>query len=725
MNGTKTPIQYLKNVGPKRAQLLNKIGIETVRDLLFYFPVQYLDRRKILSSNEVYTYVSNGYAEEVTVVGEVVASDVVKSFKKNFLKVTFRDRAGFFDAIWFNGIKYFSEYFKLGNYYAISAKPSITRYGHLQFVHPDFDKLDTEESDDFLNIGKIIPFYRIPQTLKKKNLGVFSFRKLVKNAVENFLKFLPETLPSEIIEKNGLLSIQETIENIHLPASDKLLEKAWERIKFEEFFFFELIVALKKSFVKEKTAGNKIIVKAEPLKKFLDSLPFQLTESQLKVLHEIRLDMESPKPMNRLLQGDVGSGKTIVALISMLMAVFSGYQAAIMAPTEILANQHYLNITKFVKDFDLNIAVLTGSTKKSERAKIEKQILSGETQIIIGTHALFQENVKFKNLGLVVIDEQHRFGVIQRMKLMEKGKRPDVLIMTATPIPRTLSLTLYGDLDVSVISQPPANRKEINTVFRPESRLPEIYEFVRKKIDNEGYQVFIVYPLVEKSEKLEYKSAVEYYEKLTSTFLAGYKVALLHGKMNWDEKEETMLRFANGEFHALVSTTVIEVGIDVPNANIMIINDAERFGLSQLHQLRGRVGRSNKQAYCILVSKEDYRAKNVDEKFSFEYMSKQEIERNKAAIRINAMTKYSDGFKLAEIDLKLRGPGDIFGTRQSGLPALKYCDLVEDANLLYKAKDSAFEVINKDPELKTAENQILKEKILTDYKSHLKFVKVG
>jgi ATP-dependent DNA helicase RecG len=725
MNGTETPIQYLKNVGPKRAELLKKIGIETVRDLLFYFPVQYLDRSTILTSAEVFTYVSKGYDKEITVVGEVVASEVIKSFKKNFLKVTFRDAKGFFDAIWFNGIKYFSGYFKTGNYYAISAKPTITRYGHLQFVHPDFDRLETSESEDFLHTGKIIPFYRIPKTLREKNLGELGFRRLAKSATETFAKFLPETLPQSIVNENGLSPLSEAITQIHLPENQQALEKAWERIKFEEFFFFELLVALKKSFVKNELRGNKITVQSKPLKRFLDALPFELTEEQLKVLHEIRLDMESEKPMNRLLQGDVGSGKTIVALISILMAVFSGYQAAIMAPTEILANQHFANVKKFTEGFALEIVSLTGSQKKAERTEAEEKISSGKAQIVIGTHALFQENVKFKNLGLVVIDEQHRFGVQQRLKLMEKGKRPDVLIMTATPIPRTLSLTLYGDLDVSVISKPPANRKEIKTVLRSENRLPEIYEFVRKKIDEENYQAFVVYPLVEKSEKLEYKSAVEYYEKLKNSFLSGYKVGLLHGKMNWEEKEETMRKFAAGEFDALVSTTVIEVGIDVPNANIMIINDAERFGLSQLHQLRGRVGRGEKQAYCILVTKEEYRTKKIDEKFNFEFMSKQEIERNKTAIRLNAMVEYSDGFKLSEIDLKLRGPGDIFGTRQSGLPALKYCDLTEDAPLLFAAKDAAFKIIENDPRLARKENAVLKNKILSDYRKHLKFVKVG
>jgi ATP-dependent DNA helicase RecG len=429
--------------------------------------------------------------------------------------------------------------------------------------------------------------------------------------------------------------------------------------------------------------------------------------------------------MNRLLQGDVGSGKTIVALISMLMAVFSGYQTVLMAPTEILANQHFENLTKLTKQFGLMTTVVLGSQKPKERETIRNLIQSGDADIIIGTHALFQEKIKFKNLGLVVIDEQHRFGVEQRFKLINKGISPDVLIMTATPIPRTLSLTLYGDLDVSTISNSPASRKEVKTYLSNESKLDEIYSFVREKIDKEGYQVFIVYPLVEKSEKLEFKSAIEHYEKLKEGFLQDYRVGLIHGKMKWDEKEEMMRRFLEKDFDVLVATTVIEVGIDIPNANIIIINDANRFGLSQLHQLRGRVGRSDKQAYCILVTKEDYKHKVTSEKFSFEFMSKAEIEKNKTAIRLNALAQYSDGFKLSEIDLKLRGPGDIFGTRQSGLPELKYGNIVEDADLLFSAKDTAFKVISSDPKLSRPENGLLNKYIKKNFASHFKYLKIG
>jgi ATP-dependent DNA helicase RecG len=725
MKDVETPIQYLKTIGPKRAEMFEKIGIKTVKDLLFYFPTQYLDRSKILSSDEAYFYVANGYENEITIVGQVAKKEIINSYRKKLLKVTFRDLKGFFDGVWFNGIKFFQNKFNEGDYFAISAKPAITRYGHLQFVHPEFDKLDTSESDEFLNTGKLIPFYRFPKALKSKNIGEFSFRKLIKNTVELFSDSLTETLPEDLVAQRNLLSLSEAVTTIHLPDDKLKLKKAWARVKFEEFFFFELLVALKKSFVKNDIKGISIKVNPDPIKKFLDSLPFELTDDQLSVLHEIRLDMESPKPMNRLLQGDVGSGKTIVALISMLMAVFSGYQTVLMAPTEILANQHFENLTKLTKQFGLMTTVVLGSQKPKERETIRNLIQSGDADIIIGTHALFQEKIKFKNLGLVVIDEQHRFGVEQRFKLINKGISPDVLIMTATPIPRTLSLTLYGDLDVSTISNSPASRKEVKTYLSNESKLDEIYSFVREKIDKEGYQVFIVYPLVEKSEKLEFKSAIEHYEKLKEGFLEDYRVGLIHGKMKWDEKEEMMRRFLEKDFDVLVATTVIEVGIDIPNANIIIINDANRFGLSQLHQLRGRVGRSDKQAYCILVTKEDYKHKVTSEKFSFEFMSKAEIEKNKTAIRLNALAQYSDGFKLSEIDLKLRGPGDIFGTRQSGLPELKYGNIVEDADLLFSAKDTAFKVISSDPKLSRPENGLLNKYIKKNFASHFKYLKIG
>ena len=511
---------------------------------------------------------------------------------------------------------------------------------------------------------------------------------------------------------------------MHFPRSVEELNEAKKRFKYEELFLLEILVALRKYFVKEKVNGISFKVKPEPIKKFLKSLPFELTKDQLKVLNEIRKDMESPKPMNRLLQGDVGSGKTIVALIAMLIAVENDYQTAIMAPTEILANQHFINISKLLKDFNINIRLLIGGQKKSQKNENLEDIELNNVDIIIGTHALLEKNVKFNNLGLVVIDEQHRFGVAQRSKLIYKSHSPDVLIMTATPIPRTLSMTVYGDLDISLIKEMPKDRKPIKTVLRGENKLDEIYKFVIEKA-KEGCQTFIVYPLVEDSEKLELKSALTYYEKLTEGYLKNLRVGLLHGKLKWKEKEDIMNRFAQKEFDVLISTTVIEVGIDVPAANIIIINEAQRFGLSQLHQLRGRVGRSNVQAYCILISNIDPKYASKQFSFNFDFLSTSQIEKNKSAIRLNAMIKNESGFDLSEIDLKLRGPGDILGTKQSGFPDLKYADLISDTELIIQAKEDAFEIINDDPRLEKNKNKLIRKNLTENYKENMKYSNIA
>lgn len=723
-NNLNTSVQYIKAVGPRRAESFAKIGINNVRDLLFYFPTRYLDRSTLVSSLQVLEYVRNGYEGEVTIVGEVISSEVIRYGRKQLFKVKMKDKSGIFECVWFQGIKYFKNSFHEHDFFAISAKPVVTRYGHIQFAHPDFDKLASNESTDFFNTGKIIPFYRVPKELRSKNIGDFSLRKIVHNAVTNFSDNLEETLPEEIVEKYNLPELKKAVKNIHFPEIVDELTEAKKRFKYEELFFIEILVALRKYFVKEKVTGIPFKVKPEPIKKFLNSLPFELTKDQLKVLNEIRTDMESSSPMNRLLQGDVGSGKTIVALIAMLIAVENGYQAAIMAPTEILANQHFINISKLLKDFDINVKLVIGGQKKSQKKKNLEDIELNNVDIVIGTHALLEENVKFNNLGFVVIDEQHRFGVAQRSKLIFKSHSPDVLIMTATPIPRTLSLTVYGDLDLSIIKEMPKDRKTIKTVLRGENKLSEIYKFVIDKA-NEGYQTFIVYPLVEDSEKLELKSAMTYYEKLTEGYLKNLRVGLLHGKMKWQEKEEIMKRFAQKEFDVLISTTVIEVGIDVPDANIIIINEAQRFGLSQLHQLRGRVGRSSTQAYCILISNIDPKYASKQFSFNFDFLSVTQIEKNKAAIRLNAMIKHESGFDLSEIDLKLRGPGDILGTKQSGFPDLKYADLVSDTELIINAKEDAFEIINDDPGLKKNKNKLIRKNLTENYKENLKYSNIA
>jgi ATP-dependent DNA helicase RecG len=707
-------IQYLKSVGPKRAESFSKVGIKTINDLLFYFPSRYLDRSTILNSIKVVQHLIDGYEGEVTIIGEVVDSELHYYNRKQIFKVRFKDSSGYFEAVWFHGAKYFKDVFHPRDHFAVSAKPVLTKYGHLQLVHPDFDRLAEKESKDFLNTGKIIPFYRVQKELRETNLGDLSLRRIIHQAVETYSSQLSESLPNDVISNNNLLGVIDTVNSMHSPKDYSSLTTAKNRLKFEELFYFECAVAFKKQLIKEKRKTVSFHIPAEPLKRFLKSLPFTLTEAQLKVLGEIRKDLESSKPMNRLLQGDVGSGKTIVALISMLIVVENNFQAVLMAPTEILADQHFKRISELVEPLGINVVELIGGQKKSERDKVLQNISSGKANIIIGTHALIEENVKFHKLGLVVIDEQHRFGVLQRSALTQKGLTPDILIMTATPIPRTLTMTVYGDLDVSTIDQMPKNRKTIKTILRGEKKLPEIYEFIITKA-KEGCQTFLVYPLVEESEKIELKAAQEYFEKLKEENLKELRLCLIHGRMNWRDKEKIMFDFAAKKYDVLVSTTVIEVGIDIPDANIIVINDAFRFGLSQLHQLRGRVGRSDKQAYCILVAGDSFAVRSNQFDFNFDYMSPAQIEKHKTLIRLSAMVKYSSGFYLSEIDLKLRGPGNIFGTQQSGIPEFKYTNIIEDSKILFEAKDAAFKIIEEDKSLLQEKNTLIKINLEENY----------
>jgi ATP-dependent DNA helicase RecG len=711
-------VQFLKSVGPKRAESFSKIGINTIKDLLFYFPSRYLDRSTLLNTIKVLQYIRDGYDGEVTIIGQVILKDSIRYGKKQLFKVKMKDGAGFFECVWFQGIKYFKDIFNEGEFYAVSAKPVLTKYGHLQFVHPDFDKLAEKESKDFMHTGKIIPFYRVPKELRSANLGDFSLRRIINNAVEKYVSDLSETLPAEIITEQKLLGVNTTIKNLHFPESSESLQNAMKRIKFEEFFYLECMVALRKILFKTRETRIPYKVQSEPLKKFLEALPFKLTTAQLKVLSEIRKNLESMRPMNRLLQGDVGSGKTIVAIITMIITIYNGFQAVIMSPTEILADQHYKRISKMLEPFGVKVSLLIGGQKKSERDRILSSIETGESQLIIGTHALIEDNVSYNKLGLVVIDEQHRFGVVQRSKLIRKGFKPDVLVMTATPIPRTLSMTLYGDLDVSYIDEMPMNRKPIKTYLRGESKLEAVYQFI---IDKSvlGYQTFLVYPLVEESEKMELKAAEIFYNDLRKNHLKELNIGLIHGRMSWTEKESIMQDFANKKYDVLVSTTVIEVGIDIPDANIIVINDAFRFGLSQLHQLRGRVGRSDKQAYCILITKDEFAVKTNQFRFNFDYLSDEQIEKNKSIIRLNAMLKYTNGFDLAEVDFKLRGPGDIFGTKQSGLPELKFADPVSDYDILLSARDTAFKIIEKDPTLRSENNFVIKKILKENFANNI------
>ncbi|MHC1738760.1 MAG: ATP-dependent DNA helicase RecG [Ignavibacteriaceae bacterium] len=724
-------IQFIKSVGPKRAESFAKVGIKTARDLLFYFPTRYLDRSTLLTSPKAFMYVENGYEGEITILGKVTSQETRHFGRKEILTVHLRDSDGFFECKWFQGAKFYKDQFIEGETFLISAKPSISKFGNLQFIHPDFDKITAEESQIFYNTGKIIPFYRIPKELKVSNIGDLSLRKIISYALESYTPLITETLPQRVIKTNNLLDLSTAVNELHYPKNSRNLEDARKRFKYEELFYLEILVALRKKQIKNKLSGIKFKINSNLVSEFLKHLPFDLTQSQLKVLSEIKADMLSEHTMNRLLQGDVGSGKTIVALISMLIAVDNGYQAAIMAPTEILTDQHYKNFTnifeRFTRHFNekcVKVSIIIGGQSKKLREMRTIEIESGEADIVLGTHALFEENINFKNLGLVIIDEQHRFGVVQRAKLLSKGTTPDIIVMSATPIPRTLSMTLYGDLDISTINEMPKNRIPIKTLLRGESKLPDIYTFIVAKA-KEGTQSFIVYPLVEESEKLELKAAQTYFNDLTQSYLKNVKVGLIHGRMKWREKEEVMFDFAARKYDVLIATTVVEVGIDVPNANIILINDSHRFGLTQLHQLRGRVGRGEEQAYCILVTKDEIIAASNRIKDNLEYLSPLQIERHKASIRLRSMAKYLDGFKIAEIDFKLRGPGDIFGIKQSGFPELKFSDITTDTEILIAAKKDAFEIVEKDPHFLMPENQIIKKNLISYYSDNLKYAKIG
>ena len=724
-------VQFLKSIGPKRADSFKKIGISTIRDLLFYFPSRHLDRTTTITTANAYSYLLDGFTGEITIIGKVVEKEQIRFGKKELLKIQMRDSSGFFECVWFQGIKYFSNLFKENDIVAVSGKPVISKFHALQFTHPDFDRITEDESINFLNTGKIIPFYKVPKELKVTNLGDFSLRKIISSTVENYSNYLDETLPEDILSENNISGIVEAVRNYHFPDCHENLLTAVRRFKFEELFYLEILVALKKYNYKTKISGLSMKVQSNLIKDFLNILPFNLTESQLKALSDIRNDMGKALPMNRLLQGDVGSGKTIVALIAMLIAVDNGFQAVLMAPTEILADQHAKNITalldklyKVHSERKIKLSLLLGGQKKSIKEWNLKEIKDKESDIIIGTHALFEEKVEFNNLGLVIIDEQHRFGVDQRWKIQSKGKTPDIIVMSATPIPRTLSMTIYGDLDVSIIDEMPKNRIPVKTILRGDKSLPDIYKFIIDKL-KDGYQSFVVYPLVEESQKIELKAAQTFYNDLTNSYLKDLSVGLIHGRMSWQEKEEAMLKFQAKQFDVLIATTVIEVGIDIPDANIILINDAQRFGLSQLHQLRGRVGRGSKQAYCILVTKDDFISINNKHKLDLDYLSPAMMDKYRAAIRLQSMVNYNDGFKIAEIDMKLRGPGNIFGIQQSGFPELHHADLLNDEEILLDAKLKAFELVESDPKFILDKNQIIKKNLLRNYSSSLKYSQIA
>lgn len=681
----KRSITYLPGVGPKKAEILRKeADISSYEDLLFYFPYKYIDRSRFYKVAEV-----NGNMPYIQLKGRILYFDTVGEGRTRRLVGKFTDGTGTIDLVWFKGLNYITEKYHPGTEYIIFGKP--VEFGHIYNIpHPDVDPV--EQAGQVAS--GLTPFYNTSEKMKKSFLNSRVIQTL-QYTLLNWLNWeLPETLPAEVLKRTGMISFKEAMRNIHFPESAAKLQAAQLRLKFDELFFIQLNILKTAGLRKRKLRGIVFPTVGAYFNTFYkDYLPFELTGAQKRVVKEIRADMGSGRQMNRLLQGDVGSGKTLVALLSMLLAVDNHCQACMMAPTEILANQHYVTVMEFLKDMDIRVALLTGSTKKKEREKILPAIASGEIQLVIGTHALIEKTVVFASLGLAIIDEQHRFGVEQRSRLWTKNAVvPHVLVMTATPIPRTLAMTLYGDLDVSVIDELPPGRKPIRTLHRYDTKKAELYAFLRGEIQR-GRQVYVVYPLIEGSEKLDYKNLEEGYEVFRDVF-PEYKVCMVHGRMKAADKEEQMQRFISGEAQILMATTVIEVGVNVPNASVMVIESAERFGLSQLHQLRGRVGRGAEQSYCILVS--SYKLSSDTRK------------------RLEIMVNSTNGFEIAEADLRLRGHGDLEGTQQSGEGLdLKIANLAADGQILQLARDMAGEILDKDPELQAESHRILNERLKT------------
>lgn len=706
-----TPIQFVKGVGPKRARLLNKLGIHTVEQALFMFPRRYEDRRNIQKIIRLRP------GEELTTVYGVVRTSGVTTTSKQRTKLfelMIGDDTGVFVAKWFNQ-PYLQKIFTPGTRVVLSGKIHPNRYGSLDMIQPEYEILDDQDSDaELLHTGRIVPIYPLTEGLYQKEM-----RKLMKSVIDQYAGSVEEDLPESLRAKYRFLPINAALRRIHFPENEDDIhllnaEKspAHHRIIFDEFFLLEIGMGLRRQHVTVEEKGIAFQFEGKFAQRLYATLPFGLTAAQKRVTQEILSDMRAARPMNRLLQGDVGSGKTIVALSALLCAIEAGYQGAIMVPTEILAEQHFRKMAAYLAELNqrvspfegIRLCLLTGGLRKKEREKRLAEIERGEIQLIVGTHALLQHDVTFHHLGMIVIDEQHKFGVMQRATLKAKGYNPDVLIMTATPIPRTLSLTVYGDLDVSILDELPPGRTPVVTQRFYEQNREQSYRLIAQEIEHDR-QVYIVYPLVEESEKLDLKAATEMSKHLAQDIFPQYRVGLVHGRMKGEEKDQKMVAFKNHELDILVSTTVLEVGIDVANATVMLIEHAERFGLSQLHQLRGRVGRGSSRSYCLLMT-------------GFP-MSEE------ARKRLDAMVETTDGFVIAERDLEIRGPGEFFGTKQSGLPDLKVANLVRDVKFLEQARDEAFALIERDPGLTLPQHRNVKRALERRWEKSLDLISVG
>jgi ATP-dependent DNA helicase RecG len=681
-NFFQTPVEFLKGVGPQKADLLKKeLNVFTLGDLLYHFPFRYVDRSKFYSTKEI-----NAELPYIQLRGKITNVDTIGEKRKQRLVANFRDADGSVTLVWFQSIKWVKDALKPGVEYVVFGKPTVFN-GEINIVHPEIEPVSEENTTLAPALQAV---YGSTERLKTRGLDSRGIAKIMKAAFTMASSSLGETLSQNIVNEHHFISYHNALVNIHFPTNENTLRHARARLKFDELFFIQLKLLRLKINRQQQIKGHHFGQIGEYFNRFYkENLPFELTNAQKRVLKEIRLDAGSGKQMNRLIQGDVGSGKTLVALMSMLMALDNDSQACMMAPTEILAAQHYESITKLLDGLDIRVELLTGSSRTKQRRSIHEGLLDGSIHILIGTHALIEDIVQFKNLGLVVIDEQHRFGVEQRSKLWKKNEtHPHVLVMTATPIPRTLAMTLYGDLDISVIDELPPGRITIETSHRFDSARLRVFGFMKEQIEL-GKQAYIVYPLIKESEKMDYKDLMAGYESIARAFpQPQYQISIVHGQMKSKEKDFEMQRFIKGETQIMVATTVIEVGVNVPNASIMIIESAERFGLSQLHQLRGRVGRGADQSYCILMT--SYKL-GADTK-----------------VRIETMVRTNDGFEIADIDMKLRGPGDISGTQQSGVLDLRLADLSKDGAILHLARESAIKLLGEDPQLLLPQNQNIK-----------------
>lgn len=694
---TTRDIKYLQGVGPQRATMLNKeLNIFSLHDLLYYFPYKYVDRSRLYYIHEI-----DGNMPYIQLKGQILSFETIGEGRQRRLVAHFSDGTGVVDLVWFQGIKYLMGRYKAHEEYIVFGKPTVFN-GRINIAHPDIDPA----GELTLSTMGLQPYYNTTEKMKRAGLNSHVLEKLVKNAFALLQGTMPETLSAKLVEENHLMSLDEALRNIHFPQNPDKLRRAQYRLKFEELFYVQLNILRYAKDRQRKYRGLYFERVGEVFNTFYSqNLPFQLTGAQKRVIKEIRKDMGSGRQMNRLLQGDVGSGKTLVALMSMLIALDNGYQACMMAPTEILAAQHYETIKQLLFGMNVHVELLMGSVKGKKREKILKGLLTGDVHILIGTHAVLEDTVNFASLGMVVIDEQHRFGVAQRAKLWAKNTcPPHVLVMTATPIPRTLAMTLYGDLDVSVIDELPPGRKPIQTIHQFDNRRPSLYAGIRKQIA-EGRQVYIVYPLIKESEKMDIKNLEEGYELVCAEF-PDCKVSKVHGQMKPAEKDAEMQRFVNAETQIMVATTVIEVGVNVPNASVMVIENAERFGLSQLHQLRGRVGRGADQSYCILVT--SYKLSEDTRK------------------RLEIMVQTCDGFEIAEADLKLRGPGDLEGTLQSGVAFdLKIADIAKDGQLLQYVREVASGILEKDPTCVLPENEVLWKQLQSLRKTNVNWAAIS